>query len=87
MMYGSALLWMHPLLAGDSAALLRAGKGRRNSFTNICLREGPGICIFPEPALAHLPAFLAFPSCPADKSMFPEPVLQLPIFSVFFPDL
>lgn len=87
MVYGSFLPRMPQLLAGDSTAILRAGKGRRNSFHNICLREGPGICIFPEPALAHLPAFLAFPSCPADKSTFPEPVLQLPIFSVFFPDL
>lgn len=87
MVYGSFLPWMPLLPAGDSAALLGAGKGRRNSFRNICLREGPGICIFPEPAFAHLPAFLAFPSCTADKSTFPEPVLQLPIFSVFFPDL
>lgn len=47
MVYGSFLPRMPLLLAGDSAALLGAGKSRRNSFHNICLREGPGICIFP----------------------------------------
>lgn len=47
MVYGSFLPWMPLLLAGDGAELLRAGKDRRNSFRNICLREGPGICIFP----------------------------------------
>lgn len=56
------------------------GWWRQEFLWHICWREAPGICILPEPALAHCPGVSAPASSSRDKSAFTEPVLQLPTF-------